>query len=70
MRSLEAQTASRLAARDRVDKKQPAHRADASGLEKGVGGRREYYADYPSPSVGMKASRAVTFRFGMGTEES
>lgn len=23
-----------------------------------------------SPSVGMKASRAVTFRFGMGTEES
>lgn len=69
MRSLEAQTASRLAARDRVDKK-PAHRADASGLEKGVGGRREYYAEYPSPSVGMKASRAVTFRFGMGTEES
>lgn len=40
VRSLEAQTASRLAARDRVDKKQP-------GLEKGVRGRREYYADPP-----------------------
>lgn len=69
-----------LPARDRADKNQPARWANAE--EKGRGGRVgggggrgtrgcEYYeSSIPCWLVGMKASRAVTFRFGMGTQRA
>ena len=64
----------RLPARDRADKNQPARWANAE--EKGGWGWKrnrgcEYYeSSIPCWLVGMKASRAVTFRFGMGTQRA